>query len=262
MKKIFLFLSIYSSIAASAQLAEGSIAPDFAIMDIDGETHQLYDYLNDGKTVYIDFWASHCPSCWSYHSQGHMEDLYTAHGPAGVQSQDVIVLGIEVDPNNGLNEFNGISGITQGNWLADISYPVLNPEGNDLYEIANAFAVNYYPLVYAICPDGTVKVTGTQTATVLYEEVDMCAGSVDIDANSPTDELTYFYASHTSAFTILNSTLGTNLRIYDLTGVVVFDKKITDTNSVIVLQNVSNGIYFFQFTDTTGHTVTGKFYVE
>ncbi len=262
MKKILLLLSLYCSGALSAQLADGTIAPDFTITDIDGETHHLYEYLQAGKTVYIDFWASHCPYCWAYHNQGHVEDLYTAHGPAGSQSQDVVVLGIEVDSNNGLNEFNGVSGITQGNWLAGISYPVLNPEGAALSQITGAYEVNFYPLVYAICPDGTLNVTGTQTAAVLYEEVDMCAVTTAVESNYPTDALRYFFSSHTSTFTVLNSKQGTALRIFDLTGKVVHEMLITDTKSIVVLQKVSSGIYFCQFTDQAGHTITGKFYVE
>lgn len=38
-----------------AQLANGSIAPDFTLVDLNGTTHTLYDYLDDGYTVFLDF---------------------------------------------------------------------------------------------------------------------------------------------------------------------------------------------------------------
>ena len=39
-----------------AQLPNGSVAPDFTLTDLNGTTHRLYDYLNDGYTVFVDFY--------------------------------------------------------------------------------------------------------------------------------------------------------------------------------------------------------------
>ena len=38
-----------------SQLPDGTIAPDFTLVDINGTTHHLYDYLDSGKTVFIEF---------------------------------------------------------------------------------------------------------------------------------------------------------------------------------------------------------------
>ena len=51
------------------------------------------------------------------------------YGPNGTINQNVVVIAIEFDPNNGLNELNGISGSTQGNWVSGTTYPIINPEG-------------------------------------------------------------------------------------------------------------------------------------
>ena len=40
---------------AQAQLPNGSIAPDFTLVDLNGTEHNLYSYLDDGKTVFLDF---------------------------------------------------------------------------------------------------------------------------------------------------------------------------------------------------------------
>lgn len=33
-------------------------AKDFTVKDVDGNEHHLYSYLEDGKWVLIDFWAT------------------------------------------------------------------------------------------------------------------------------------------------------------------------------------------------------------
>ena len=87
MKKILLSAILCSTLFASnsiAQLPDGSIAPDFTTVDINGNTHNLYDYLDQGYTVVMDISATWCPPCWSYHQGGALEDLWANHGPAGL----------------------------------------------------------------------------------------------------------------------------------------------------------------------------------
>ena len=61
---------------AQAQLPNGSIAPDFELVDLNGTPHILYDYLDDGYTVFLDFSAVWCGPCWGYHISGALENLY------------------------------------------------------------------------------------------------------------------------------------------------------------------------------------------
>ena len=50
----FLFvviLVVFNFFNATAQLPAGSVAPDFTVTDINGNTHHLYGCLNQGCTV-------------------------------------------------------------------------------------------------------------------------------------------------------------------------------------------------------------------
>ncbi len=49
--------------SSAEQLNEGKPAPDFKLVDLKGETHELSEYA--GQKVYIKFWASWCSICLS-----------------------------------------------------------------------------------------------------------------------------------------------------------------------------------------------------
>ncbi|MDZ4821832.1 MAG: T9SS type A sorting domain-containing protein [Flavobacteriales bacterium] len=262
MKNLLLAFMLLATTILNAQLTDGSIAPDFTLQDIDGNTHQLYNYLNEGKIVFIDFWAAHCPSCWSYHLQEHIENLFLQHGISGSESQDVIVLGIEVDAGNGLNELQGVSGNTQGNWLAGISYPVFNPEGAERTVLLNNWEVNYYPLVYCICPDGSVTVTGTQTKEVLYEEVILCNASVNVESEVHVQDIIFNFSPQTSTLQLNESSQGTHVEVHDLTGQLITEGTTSGGKFSLSLSGISSGIYFCRFTDAGGKSFTGKFFKE
>ena len=60
----------------SAQLPDGSIAPDFTATDINGVQYNLYDLLDAGDTVILDFFATWCGHCWNYKETGILDGSY------------------------------------------------------------------------------------------------------------------------------------------------------------------------------------------
>lgn len=244
-KQIVTGLAIFLSTNSYAQLPDGSTAPNFTLTDINGTSHNLYDYLNDGKTVYIDFFACHCPYCWDYHSTHALSDLYDSYGP-GTANNDVFVFAIELDAGNGTNEFYGISGITQGNWVAGTNYPQINPEGADRASIISNFAVNYYPLIYAICPDGTITEIGRKTTNLLYAHTNSCNTTLGIDESEPT----FSVSQNTNAITILSPAdltgKNANLVISDIQGKKIESQNFSGNSGTIGVEKLVKGIYFIQ----------------
>lgn len=186
MKKLSLLLVAFAlSFCANAQLADRSIAPDFSLYEIDKTTgelistnpYTLYQYTDSGKCVFLDFFATWCSPCWSYHSSGAFEGLYTQYGPSG--TSEVMVFGIEGSYGN----YASLSGTgadaggnsTQGNWLQGVEYPILPTRMSPNTSAAvTGFSISYFPTVYMVCPNRIVFEVGQKTTANLYAAKSQC----------------------------------------------------------------------------------------
>jgi hypothetical protein len=139
---------------ANAQLPAGSIAPNFTKTDINGVEHTLYDLLDEGYSVVLDFSATWCGPCWSYHTAGTLHDLYADYGPDGADK--CIVWSIEADDDTTLEDLNGTGSNTQGDWVTGVDYPIFD----DCYDIFLDYACTYYPTIYTVCPNRLITETG------------------------------------------------------------------------------------------------------
>lgn len=79
--------------AESTTEAPKILAPDFTLVDQYGDTHTLSDY--QGKTVFLNFWATWCPPC-----RGEMPEIQALYEKYGSNKEDLIVLGV-AGPNQG-----------------------------------------------------------------------------------------------------------------------------------------------------------------
>lgn len=169
MKKILtLCFCLALGLSSSAQMADNSICPNFTGVDLDGNTHDLYTYLDQGYTVIVDVFATWCGPCWSYSQQGHLDDLYNNYGP-GTTEDRVIVLGIEGDGSTTLADLNGTGGNTTGNWVAITDYPII-----DNAAIADLLEISYYPTIYRICPNRVIVEQGQDTQSQIWAAVQTC----------------------------------------------------------------------------------------
>ena len=168
MKKTLLILvvALCSFFNSNAQLPDGSVAPDFDLVDLNGTNHNLYNLLDAGYTVFIDFSAVWCPPCWSYHQTHALENLYVNHGPAGYPNvsqsttDDVMVFYIEADANN-VASLGGSGANTQGDWITGTSYPIICTDGTmNNNQVSSDYSIGYFPTIYMICPDRLTTLVG------------------------------------------------------------------------------------------------------
>jgi SprB repeat/Secretion system C-terminal sorting domain len=167
--------------ASQAQLNNGATAPNWMMSDINGNSHTLYDYLNNGKAVVLDFSAAYCPSCWSYHSSQALKNFYNTRGPSAANYQAHVFF-IELLPNNTTGCLYGPSGGgtpyqpctgsgSAGNWVSGTPYPIIdNSSQNGPYNIAS------YPTILMVCPNKATYAIGTQTAAQLDNSMQTLCG--------------------------------------------------------------------------------------
>jgi hypothetical protein len=178
MKK--LLLAFFGGIAlhASAQLPPYSMTPNFTGTDINGNSHTLQDYLDAGKTVIMDVSATWCGPCWGFHQEGVLEDVYETYGPDG--TDEMMVFFIEGDNTTDGDDLNGPTAASQGDWVTGTAYPII-----DDADIADDFAITYFPTVYIICPSGIIWECGVTpdgmnywTAEGLHDLIGDCPSAV------------------------------------------------------------------------------------
>lgn len=192
-KHLALALFLSFALLLTAQLPQGTLAPDFSAQDINGQNWHLYELLDQGKIVVLEVSATWCQPCWAYHNSHAMQQLYEAHGPAG--DDKLQVLFVEGDPATNLNCLYGQPGcnsFSPGNWINGTTYPYLdNPA------IADSFQVAYFPTIYLICPNKKAYQVGQLNAEDLWQKALGCpvasgtnnAGIFDYDAGTELREI-------------------------------------------------------------------------
>jgi len=192
MKKVllFAFVAVFTINNAFSQLPDGSVAPDFTLTDLNGTTHNLYNLLDDGYTVFLDFSAVWCPPCWSYHTSGTLEDLYENHGPSGYPgvspntSDDVMVFMIEGDGNTTQN-LAGTGGNTQGDWITGTLYPIICTDGTvNNTQVSSDYQIGYWPTIYMVCPNRIVTEVGQSSSP--YNSISSCPPPASYDNDAST----------------------------------------------------------------------------
>lgn len=141
---------------------EGSPAPDFDLVNLQGEQVKLSDMR--GKTVIIDFWATWCGPCIrSFPGMKQAQDKYA-------DNPDVVFLFI-----------NTFERVAPEQWKSHVQnfvdkrgYQYLNPPLDMNNSTALAYGVEGIPAKFCIDPDGNIKHKSTGflgTSDAVYNEM-------------------------------------------------------------------------------------------
>lgn len=256
MKNVFLIIALFLSSNLFAQLPDGSTAPDFTLDDIvDSNTYNMYSYLDQGKTCFVEIFAAHCPGCWGYFQTNTLKDLYNNYGPNG--TEEVMVFALEYDEYNFYDAFIGIgpAWVTAGNWLDGTPYPIFQVEGGDR-TVFQDYNVTFYPVVYIVCPDRSLKRVSTSlNAQQLYDGLSDCSWlSIEEPVNA-----SIFYV-HDRKLIVEGYDEVQSLQITNMQGQVVKQLESLQEETVS-LEELDAGVYLFQLASTSGIEVK-RFVVE
>lgn len=245
MKKYLLFFVLALSFNSFSQPANGSTAADFTLTDLNGNSHNLYTYLDEGKTVFIKFFACHCPSCWNYHNTGTLENLYQSYGPDG--TDQIMVLMLEHDEYNP-DAFTGQGGYTQGDWTAGNSIPMCDVEWPNR-GVFDDYNLTYYPMVIKVCPDKkTELMSTTQTTSELYQAADDCPGTLGVEENNSELKVTVDQINkqlNLSGFEDVSF-----IRLYSLGGKLI--KELNTNQTTPDFSGISSGLHILQIGHSGG----------
>ena len=149
MKKIFSFLLLFSFVLNFNTAQTGlSTAVDFSVTDRFGEEHHLYEILESGKYVLIDFFAHYCQPCC-----GIAPDINKLYYNYGCNEGQLHVISIEGAGNlTQLESFENLCGGTSDKPV------VTGIEGNGV-EVASDYQLGFYPTIVIIAPDKTIVET-------------------------------------------------------------------------------------------------------
>jgi len=246
------------SVSVYGQLADGSVAPDFTLTDYYGTEHNLYNYLDEGKTVFVEIFAAHCPACWNYHQTDKLKNIYNSYGPNG--TDDLMVLALEYDQGNGHDDFKGIGDpwTTAGNWLDGTPYPIFDVENPDR-GVFDDYNVTGYPVIYKVCPDRiTERVFPWWNEETLYEKVQQCQKSLSVREIETLGGVYFDNASGNLVVQNFNDVQ--SIRVLNVRGQVLQSIQTVSAARVPVMA-LSSGIYLFEIR-SKDKILTRKFFVQ
>jgi hypothetical protein len=213
MKKLLFSLAVLTGVAAYAQTPVGTVVSNFTLTDINGTSHSLFNYLDQGKMVVIDVSATWCGPCWSYHGTGALNNFYNQFGPSG--TNQAMVFFVEGDPQTNqdcLYDLPGCNGNSQGDWVTGENMPIINLSTQASFE-NSGMTIDYFPEMYVICPNRTIIASGVAGAIGTVANLTTLLGQCPPPASNPADvaalnylgSLTHCEGSYTPSVQIQNN---------------------------------------------------------
>lgn len=135
---IAIIYTIVVNVTAKEDLVEvGDEAPDFTLVDLEGNTHQLSDYRGEG--VFLNFWGTWCGPCKK--EMPHMEKYYNEFKDEGVNILAVNIAESDLKVQSFANTYG-------------LTFPIVIDKTKS---VRDAYNIRPLPTTLLIGPDGKVK---------------------------------------------------------------------------------------------------------
>lgn len=245
--KAFSFLAA-SAIAAGSLTAQTSLttAVDFTVTDIHGVEHHLFEYLDAGKHVCLDFLFTTCGPC-----QANQPYFTEAYHLFGCNEGDVIFLSLETTVGDAETE------AYEQAYGGDNPPPIASCTDGGACEAASPYGIGAFPTFILIAPDHTILEqdmwplsAGAQTFVDYLTPygIDQMACVVDVNEATAARALTAFPNPATDEVQVnLPAFEGAaQLQVTDLAGRIVEQFTTTSTVARLNVADWPQGAYTVQ----------------
>lgn len=255
MKKVILILiAVFSFCICEAQSKVGSKAPNIILKDLDGVSHNLYNYLDSGVTVIFDIFATWCLPCKVFRNSHVFDSLELHYGMNGnITPRKIKVFSIESDPATKTNELI--------NWAKGSNYSYVEFDG-----IGSIYPASAIPQFYVICPNRIISCDTLGAFSDLFKESFWLAYTEDCNQLAKDNHklkgingLKIIPNPTTNFINIqfeLTSTQKFSLHLTNATGETILYKEIipfgTSIFESIPVDNIAPGIYLLEIKTIEG----------
>ena len=259
MKKItFLLLMLMLTITSFGQIngySVGDVVDDFTVTDIHGVEHNLYEYAEAGKHIYLDFFFDTCGPCQA--TTPIFNEFFDKYG---CNEGELIMISM----NNGSDSDAEVEAFEEAFGGPFNHAPAISADGGAGAVDAN-FNVVAYPTYCLIGPDKTLLVNdiwpinnvGTFEATFpngVDPEVMECTILGVTDIQNVEFAIVPSVSNGQNISLVMENQIAKTIQVFDLTGREVYSQNVNANNMAFSL-NVSSGTYLVKVnTETSSAT--------
>ena len=258
MRTAILSLLLVFALSVKAQVAIDT-ALDFTVKDVHGGQHHLYNYLDAGNYVIIDFFTTNCGPCQTYASE-----VSASYEYFGCNGSNVVYMGINWGSDN--------TGVMLFDSLWGAHYPAVSGLQGGGNNVVESYQVQSYPTVILIAPDRSIlnnhiwpPLRDTINANVLEAGgfPQACTVSTNHPDESPAPEIRAFQSSNEELLLMISGHDRSGLlQLYAADGRLTHEFRTAVATTVYPVAQLKPGMYIAILTESGRSRVSYKFLVR
>jgi len=237
MKSIIIFILSLNFLVANSQ----QIAPNFTVTDTDGKKHELYDILENGQRIVLDFFYVGCSYCQLY--SPYIQESYKNFG---CNNGEVFFLGINWnDTDNEVMAFDSTYGI---------EYPSASGIQGGADSVISLYNISFFTTLMVIDTNKNILKVISPPNTANIDSFLLAIGAQKMPCNTFVKDINSDNIIKLNQNPINDNIISLNidnqdvysLKLYDSNGKLIYEKTKflnAGTNNVSISNDVDAGFY-------------------